>query len=330
MKKLLISDTHLGIHKSSDIWHQSAIKLFKSIIDNCNRKNIKTIIHLGDWFDDRKTLNIKTLSVTIHIMEMLKNFNVIIIIGNHDSYYKTDVYPTSLDVFKEYKNVSVIRETCTIDNITLVPWEKLTPEILKKGGKFLFGHFEINSFYTNEKHIYNKSIFNINDFKNFDLVLSGHFHIPTKKNNIIYLGSPYHMSFNDVNSDRGYYIFDDNNIEFISFTDAPQYVIINSEQEIKSDIITNNIVKLQFLKDYGINENTKIIESIRIHNPLQLYTDFSSISIIEDKVTDFDEIENIKIMDHKDIFFEYINKIEIPEHLKKSVMKQMINKILKE
>jgi DNA repair exonuclease SbcCD nuclease subunit len=333
MKKyLIVCDTHLGIHKSSDVWHQSTIKLFETIVDECHRRNIDTIIHLGDWFDDRKFLNIKTFSISDFISDMLKEFNVYILVGNHDAYYKTNISTTSLGIFKEHKNITIIDTVRKIDDFLVVPWNSLTEDILEKGGKYLLGHLEINTFYTSNTYEFNQSAFEPSHFKNFDLVISGHFHIPSKKNNIIYLGSPFHMSFNDVNSNRGFYIFEDEKLEFLEFTEYPRFVIIDTENEIKQDQIKGNIVKVKFRKDYGTNENNKIIENIQLLEPLQLHIDFSNISLIENNNSSLsiDETENIKLKDHKTIFYDYIDKVNQPNNLKKQTIKKMIESILLE
>jgi DNA repair exonuclease SbcCD nuclease subunit len=331
MKYLIICDTHLGIHKSSDIWHQTTIKLFETIIDECHRRNIYTIIHLGDWFDDRKSLNIKTMSISTQIAEMLKDFYVLIITGNHDTYYKTSIHPSSLDVFKEYHNFTIVDNPLTINDLKLVPWGCITEEILEKGGKYLLGHFEINTFSATGSYIFNKALYNPSDFNNFDLVLSGHFHTPSRKENIVYLGSPFHMTFNDVGSERGYYIFEDGNMEFIPFTEYPKFVIYDTEKPVVPENIKGNIVKIKFQKDYGTNKNNKLIEDIQMLAPLQLHTDFSGISMVEKNiVSDIDESESIKLKDHRNIFHDYIDKVNPPEKIKKTTLKKIIDGMLEE
>ena len=328
MKCILLSDTHLGVHKSSPIWQNTTIKLFKSIIDDCERRNITTIFHLGDWFDDRKNLNITTLDVSKTIAHLLKNLEVNIIIGNHDTYYKDRTLPSSLLFYEKHENINVFFEPTQYEDILLVPWNTLTHDILGHGGKYMFGHLEINTFNTNDSYCFSKSVFNPDNFKKFDLVLSGHFHTPSKKNNIQYIGSPFHQTFNDVGSTRGYYIFDDGEIEFIPFNDSPKFVVMTTESDINKNIIEGNIIKLKFLKDYGTSENSAIISSIQQHNPLQLHSDFSNITISNKDVVQ-EEVENLKLKNHREIFYEYIDSIAIPEHLKRSTLKALINQILK-
>ena len=76
---LLVTDTHLGLYKSSDIWHNVVINLFKEIVDKAVKSNIDTIIHLGDFFHERKVTNTKTLSVAREIEDILKPVKMFII-----------------------------------------------------------------------------------------------------------------------------------------------------------------------------------------------------------------------------------------------------------
>jgi len=91
------------------------------------------------------------------------------------------------------------------------------------------------------------AMLNAEDFKKFKHVYSGHFHLPSTKGNITYLGSPFQHTFNDVGSIRGYYIFDDGKLEFIEFTNAPKFYIIttNNLKENLDKIEGNLELKLE-------------------------------------------------------------------------------------
>ncbi|GAG10368.1 unnamed protein product, partial [marine sediment metagenome] len=62
---ILVSDTHLGVHRDSEIWHKVTIRLFQDIVDTCNRKDINTVFHLGDWHDNRKALSTLTILTSL-------------------------------------------------------------------------------------------------------------------------------------------------------------------------------------------------------------------------------------------------------------------------
>jgi DNA repair exonuclease SbcCD nuclease subunit len=61
MKYLLFSDAHLGIHGSSEVWLQATQRLFEEIIETCKQESIEKILFLGDFFNDRRSLNLRAL-----------------------------------------------------------------------------------------------------------------------------------------------------------------------------------------------------------------------------------------------------------------------------
>ena len=119
---LIFTDLHLGIHNNSSIWLDASLLLAKEIVDVCNKKNIKKVIFLGDFFNDRRSINTKTLSYAQDFIATLKDLEVYLVIGNHDVYYKNSIDVHSMKMFNEYENVNIVNELTQIsDKITLVP-----------------------------------------------------------------------------------------------------------------------------------------------------------------------------------------------------------------
>lgn len=319
-KMLLVSDIHSGCHKDNQIWINLIDRLFLEIADVATRRDISTIAILGDFFDNRKALNVRTLTQSLKIADTLKDFEVFMIVGNHDTYYKNSIEPTSLDIFTKFPNITVIKTPTKFQDVMMIPWN--SPIDINRS-KYLFGHLEINTFQMNNNFVctdrYNPSVFSI-----FDKVVSGHFHIPSTKGNITFLGSAYPQTFADVNSPRGYYIFNDGDLEFLEFTEAPKFVILLSEDNDTSNV-EGNIVKLVFQKDYGTNGNNEILEKIQLLKPLQLFTNFSNISLEQNGSADNIVVE---IHDIKDTIIKYLKTVNIPEHLKVSLLAKQMFKMI--
>jgi len=323
----LVTDTHLGIYKSADIWHEVVLSLFTDIADECTRRNITKIIHLGDFFDNRRVLNVKTLNYAHTIAKMLdRDFETYIIRGNHDQYFKNISHPHSLVVFEQYKNIHVVDHPIVIDSIGLVPWMEDFSDLKCD---ILMGHFEINGFKMNDGYIMRRAHLNASDFKKFKQVISGHFHMPNSDTgSIYYLGSPYQQDFGDTGSERGYYVFSpiDNggDFEFIPFTDAPQYILADTE-DINFDKIEGNIVKLVFQKDYGTIRNTEIVDEVQMMKPLYLYTDFTeaAVELTEDIIDD-----KVEMRTEKEIVKSYVDKSECPDGLEKPTILSMFNTLI--
>jgi DNA repair exonuclease SbcCD nuclease subunit len=134
---------------------------------------------------------------------------------------------TSLSILKEYPNVEVIGKPTMMDydgtKLSAIPWVSNDDEfqVLKQFYKdnphdITFGHFEINNFEVVPGHVYQDGV-NSDFFKNFQQVISGHFHTRQKRGNINYLGTPYEMNWNDFSSPKGINIFntDDRSWKFI-------------------------------------------------------------------------------------------------------------------
>jgi len=321
---LLVTDTHLGLYGAADVWHDVTLRLFKTVADYCSRHNIDTIIHLGDFFNNRKNINVKSLDYADAIGNILNDFKTILVVGNHDTYYKNQIKPHSLVVFNKFENIMIIDEPTNLDgNIGLVPWG-LDFSMLET--PYLMGHFEVNGFRMNSGYSMMGGKLNVSDFKNYDKVISGHYHTPMYDENVNYLGSPFQQNFADVGSKRGFYVFDDGELDFIEFLEAPRFVKINTSKfEEHFSRVPGNIVKLIFDEDYGTVENTKILEKIQLTGPFQLHPDFSNIS---GDLEETESIEDVDMKDNKEIVDEYVKTIEIPRNLEPNVVVRMFSNLI--
>lgn len=328
MKCILVGDTHIGLQKSSDLWHNITSELYNDIYDTCTRKNIYNIMHGGDFFHERESINKKSLSLAQNIIDRKSDITHWILVGNHDTYYKTKVKPHSLQIFNHTNNVNIIDKPTEIKNMVLVPWGYHISEI-ETNKEICIGHFEIIDFYMNNSFLCKIANHKIDDFKQYKIVFSSHFHTPSEKNNVKYIGSPFQQTFNDSGSTRGYYIFDDNTLEleFIEFG-APKFIKLNiKEGKYNDGLVNNNIVKVIFDKDYGTSENEKIMNEIKNLKPLRLHTDFSNVD--DEKVLDIPD-ETMGLIDNKELMMEYIEKKKLPEYINKNTLINIFRKLVEE
>ena len=324
---LILADIHIGLQKNNIIWHKVVWNLFTEIHDVCHKNGITDICILGDFFHDRKSINIKSIELAMEIAKLLKPFQTYIIVGNHDSFYNSKIEPTSLSIFSEYKNIHIIKEPYIYkDEILMVPWLWNGSESYEKGIKYLFGHFAFNGFYMNN---YKKCERGLNKemVSSFEHVYTGHFHGYSENGNITYLGSPYQQTFNDVGDKRGYYLFDGSLI-FFEFKDCPKFIKYNTKDILDPSHISGNIVKLIYDKDYGTNKNNEILEEVQSLSPLQLHTDFSNVGGDEEDMVTEELVPGL--LDHNEIIEQYIKNVKLPSNIKKKVLIEMMEKMLKE
>jgi DNA repair exonuclease SbcCD nuclease subunit len=93
MKVAIITDTHYGARKGSKYLHDFFKKFYDDIFfPTLEKEGIKTIIHMGDAFDNRRSIDLQSLEwskqvVFDRIAQM--GISLHIIVGNHDTYFKS-------------------------------------------------------------------------------------------------------------------------------------------------------------------------------------------------------------------------------------------------
>jgi len=220
MKIAIITDTHYGARKGSKHIHEYFEKFYTDIFfPSLEEHGIDTIIHMGDIFDSRKSIDLQTLEWSKRVVfEPLKKYKVYAIVGNHDCYYKNTNFVNSPELLlQNYPNIKLYSKATEIKvgkrKILMLPWINSenydsSLEILKKTtSKVVMGHLEVNGFRATRGHMMETGM-DVNIFDKFERVFSGHFHTRSNDGKIFYLGNPYEMFWNDVNDPRGFHIFD--------------------------------------------------------------------------------------------------------------------------
>ena len=239
MKIAIITDTHYGARKGSKHLHEYFEKFYDDVFfPTLEAEGIDTVIHMGDAFDSRKSIDYQSLEWAKRVVfEKLRKYKVHMIIGNHDCYYKNtnDVNSPAL-LLQTYKNIKTYSEISeiTIDklNILLIPW--INSENFEESAKTIksskcvcaMGHLELNGFRAHRGHVMEDGM-DCNLFDKFDKVFSGHYHTRSDNGKIFYLGNPYEMFWNDVNDTRGFHIFD---------TETTEHVPVNNPYRIFHNI----------------------------------------------------------------------------------------------
>jgi DNA repair exonuclease SbcCD nuclease subunit len=325
-KIAVISDLHLGVHTNSTFWYSTAIEWAKWLRDQLNEQKITDIIFCGDWYHNRSEISVYTLQVSADILNILSDFNLIIIAGNHDMFFKNRTDVNSLSIFKNRKNVTIvdvepITITHTNKTLTLCPWGVNIDEIPKCDA--IFGHFEIESFSMNAYKICEKGIQVKDLLTKSPLVISGHFHIRHSKQygsgTIMYVGNPFQMDYGDVDNEKGYHIFDLNTLEcsFIKNSISPEYKKISLSELIEAKEFTqtikrtfhNNIVKLKIDKNIAQEDVDLLLSKLNLLSPAELTVDYDInfnrlIGEVEDK-KDFSGI------DIEQAIYEFVNLLDV-------------------
>lgn len=299
----------------------------KEIKNKCLENNIKDIIFLGDFFHDRKNINSKTLWIANEFVEILKDFNIYMVIGNHDTYLKNDLFPHSLKSLQNFPHVTIIDNILEINEyLTLISWNQDLSNVCTPN---IAGHFDIAECEISSNFTESKETLKISDLKKFKNVLSGHFHSPNKTNNIFYIGSVMPFTFADIDSKRGYYIFtfnDNMTYDFFEFESAPKYKKIFSIDEFTKNDIENNVIKLVYKTELSSIESENILSKIWSFNPIHVYADFKNMETIDDSKP---INENLELKDSIGLLYDYIEKDKVPEYINKKTLKLLLNQLIK-
>lgn len=221
MKIGVITDTHWTFKKSSKHIHDYFELFYRDIFfPTLEKYNINTVIHMGDAFDNRKSIDFWGLDWTRRIvLDPLSKYDVHMIIGNHDIFLRNSTQINSPNLLlKDYPNIKVYFEPTNTKihdlDVTFIPWicddnYNQTNKIIQNSrAKVVFGHLELQGFNVNRNLVMDDHGMNPKIFEKFERVYSGHYHTRSNNGKIFYLGNPYEMFWNDINDPRGFTIFD--------------------------------------------------------------------------------------------------------------------------
>lgn len=211
MTVAVIGDLHFGMRINDERFIDYQITEWKKFIGYCKENDIKRMIILGDFFDNRNIISVKILDRVLN--DIIDNdMDVILLIGNHDTLFKnTSKVNTPKLLFEKYANIKVIQapEVIEIDGVPclFVPWinkenwDESLAAIKNSKAKYCFGHFELQGFEMTNG-IKCTGGMNASTLRKFKWVFSGHFHLVQKKGNIFYLGSFYQTTWTDCGDQK--------------------------------------------------------------------------------------------------------------------------------
>jgi len=248
-KAAVFTDIHFGLKGNSRIHNDDCEAFIDWFIETAQANGCETGIFCGDWHHNRNSLNLTTMDATIRSLEKLgAAFEQFYFFdGNHDLYYK-DKRDINSTAFSRYiPGITFVDKITTVDDVTLVPWlvGDEWKQMSKLKSKYVFGHFELPSFYMNAMvQMPDHGELKGEHFKNQKYVFSGHFHKRQKQGAIHYIGNAFPHNYADAwDDERGMMILDrenDKEPEYINWLDCPKYRTVKLSQLLDD---TQNIIK---------------------------------------------------------------------------------------
>lgn len=286
-----ISDIHLGIHQNKSNWHKILLDWGKWLDINLKKLKIKDIIICGDVFHYRDEIAVNSLQVAKQFFDILKGYNIVMLTGNHDCYYKDTSCVNSLSLFNGWNNITVIDKLHTEEiynkTISFVPWGEQIKKIPKCD--LIFGHFELENFKMNNFKVCDNGDNPDELLKKSKMIITGHFHLKDerkfKNGKILYLGNPFQMDFGDAESEKGFYVLDFDKIQepvFYKNTVSPKHKKILLSELISFDgvtpelrkLIKSNIIKLVIDKNIQADDLDIIMICLNNLRPFTITVDY--------------------------------------------------------
>ena len=341
MKVAIITDQHFGARKSSKILHDYYGRFYQDVFfPYLKENNIKTLIDMGDTFDNRRTIDLWAIDwARNNYYDILHDMGIQIhtVVGNHTAYYKDTNEINTIDLLlKQYDNITTYAETEEIKlgnlSVLLIPWinsenEETSFNVIKSSkSKVAMGHLELNGFRAHRGHVMEDGM-DIDIFDKFDKVYSGHYHTRSDDGKVFYLGNPYEMYWNDLSDTRGFHIFDTETLEHTPI-DNPYKMFYNiyyedtNHQTFDTRKYDDKIVKLIVRKKTDQTKFERFVDKLYNSNVFEL-------KIVENfQLIDNEDFEAFESENTLSILNRYVEESEID--LEKSRIQNMISDVYQE
>ena len=310
-KRIIItSDWHFGIRSNNLDWFEIMKDYHESFFIPWLEENIQegdVIYHLGDVFDNRQNVNLLIASYAIDLFERLSKIaHIHIILGNHDIYRKNTNDITSVDILKHIPNITIHKEPAihTYGKIKclLMPWRKDKDHEQESLAKYknidyLFCHSEVKGVRTTSNpHIKLEEGNDVNLFKGFKRVYSGHIHFTQRFSNVNFVGNPHQMTRSDRGNKKGVWLLDANSgsESFYENTHSPVFLkykmasVLEETVESLQHKFLNNFVDLQLSSNFLSTCNISTLLSMLETSARKIELDIQD-DIVENEEVEIDE-----------------------------------------
>jgi DNA repair exonuclease SbcCD nuclease subunit len=303
-KIFLIGDTHIGLGypNSVDKWHKVHKEYFSEFLIPLLKREVTEhdiIVHLGDLFDNRNVIPINLLNYGMDVVEEISKIAPFhIIVGNHDLWSKSASEINSVRPFRYIPNVKIYDKTDVLEynglRILMMPYVESRLEQIKiindnKNCDYLFCHSDLNGCKMHLTSVAHKNSdkIDIEDFKPFKKVRSGHIHLVQSNNNFTFVGSIFQMDRNDLGDQKGIFVIDtiDGSEQFFPNSVSPVFKKVT----VKDETDIENLDTIKNTKDYIdlTISNNLLINNRKLRRKLETLLEtgnFASVEYLDDIV----------------------------------------------
>lgn len=315
----IFGDTHFGASNSNDFFINYQDEFFREIFPILKSLGVTHFIHLGDIYDVRKSINYKVLKRTFSFFTeaLLKSgFDIHLLVGNHDAYYKNSLEINAVRELLGWTGFNIYDspQEIQIDSkkFLMMPWicsdnqEEALSLLDSSSADVCCGHFDISGFYM-MKNVMNRSGLASSIFDKFTRTFSGHYHIPGDNNRIMYVGTPYELTWADYGDKKRIILYDTetDKLQLLENTkNIFEKIFYEKGVDISDKDYYNKIIKIYVDQRDNGYEFDQFLKSVQEHNP-------RTINVIENVTTVEDEtISEFIKKDTLEFLTEYIDEQE--------------------
>lgn len=358
---ILTSDWHFGCHSNQKRWLRYLEDYFYNqfipwLKEHADPKR-DVVVMLGDVYENRQSIDQEVDDAAFKVIdEISKILPIWILVGNHDIYRKATneinalsnklKYNPNVEVFKDPEVVKIKDKDCL-----MLPWCNTTDqerEILTKykDVDYVFCHSDFKGVRYNRFVKIEEGI-EIESEYNFKRVFSGHIHLRQRLHDdgLIFVGSPYQLTRNDINNEKGHWTFDlhTEDIQFFQNDTSPKFKKIDF-REVTNDY-TRTLKELipifnrNFIDLYIDNRLLSETETFDVIQFLSKYSEtlepifYSKEGFSLEESVEMDNFNFGETLDLMSIFNHQIDAMEFPDKLKtkiKTYIHSLYEKVQKE
>lgn len=337
-KIFLIGDSHIGLGypNSVDKWHKIHKEYFSNFLIPLLKKEVgphDIIVHLGDLFDNRNVIPINLLNYGMDIVEEISKIAPLhIIVGNHDLWSKSASEINTIRPFRYIPNVRIYDKTEILEyngyKICMMPYIESRLEQIKlinqfKDCDYLFCHSDLNGCKMHLTSVAHKNSdkIDIEDFKTFKKVRSGHIHLVQSNKHFTFVGSIFQMDRNDTGDQKGIFVIDtmDDSEQFYPNKISPVF----RKFTVKDETDIEQLESIKDTKDYIdlTISNNLLVSNRKLRRKLETLLEvgnFASVEYLDDIVKTEKEKKDAEIteedmkisvqLDYEEFITKYIKE----------------------